>query len=268
MSFPQRSNGFYSQRKEKGISPVSIFVVIFLIGIFALPISRDFLFRLCTPLWNSENAFTSFIDNDLALLKSKQSLVAENNSLQEQIELNQENTMLDTVVRTENDDLKNILNRKPAGQDQILAAIFVKPFLSPYDTLIIDAGTAVGVSVGDRVLANGNFYIGTVSQADNDSAKVTLFSSPGEKIQVLVGANAIEQEATGLGGGNFSIQMPKGSNIAVGDSIILPSISPNIFATVGRIDSEVADSFETIAFRIPVNIDTLQWVEVVPSLNK
>jgi hypothetical protein len=62
--------------------------------------------------------------------------------------------------------------------------------------------------------------------------------------------------------------MPKGSNIAVGDSIILPSISPNIFATVGRIDSEVADSFETIAFRIPVNIDTLQWVEVVPSLNK
>ena len=88
-----------------------------------------------------------------------------------------------------------------------------------------------------------------------------------ETIDVLVGTSTVEKTATGMGGGNFSLQMPVGSNVNIGDPIIIPSISANIFSMVEKIDSEPTDSFETILFKSPVNISELQYVEVVPGDN-
>ena len=171
------------------------------------------------------------------------------------------------ALKNENADLKNILGRKNNSQKEILATILAKPFFSPYDTLVIDLGSADGIAVGDQVIALGNTYIGKISEVYSHSSKVTLYSSSGETIDVLVGTSTVEKTATGMGGGNFSLQMPVGSNVNIGDPIIIPSISANIFSTVEKIDSEPTDSFETVLFKNPVNISELQYVEVVPADN-
>ncbi len=133
---------------------------------------------------------------------------------------------------------------------------------------MIDAGSTNGVSIGNKVMANGNIFIGYVSEVYVNTSKVVLYSSPGEKINVLIGKDAIEKEADGLGGGNFSVEMPAGSNIAVGDSIVMPSISANIFGTVDQVQFKQSDSLETVLFKNPVNISELKWVEVIaPNLN-
>jgi cell shape-determining protein MreC len=267
MNFRQRNNDFERQSGKNKFVLAGFIVIIFII-IFSFRGPRNFLFGIGGPFWGVKNSIANFFSDNIELLKSKSSLIAENNFLKEEIQNNQESQLLSSALKNENDDLKNILGNKNNNQKEILAAILAKPFFSPYDTLLIGVGSADGVSVGDEVLAYGDTYIGYISEVYSNSSKIVLYSSSGETINVLVGADKIEKTATGVGGGNFSLQAPVGSDINIGDPIVVPSISSNIFSTVGKIESKPTDSFETVLFKNPVNISELQFVEVLPAGNK
>lgn len=243
-------------------------VTFFLIVIFSLPWTNDILFKVGSPLWSLKNSVTSFFINNISVLNSKTSLSAENNLLKEQIKSDQINQVLFNLLKTENEELKDILNRKSNSQNILLSAILVKPFLSPYDTFVIDVGEADGVVVLDKVVVDGNIFIGYISEVYDNASKVILYSSPGEKVKVLIGNNNIEKEAIGLGNGNFKVEMPREDDIKEGDSIVIPSIVANIFGIVERIEFKESDSFRNILFKYPININELKWVEVVLSNKK
>ncbi|MBU1122646.1 MAG: hypothetical protein KKF54_08165, partial [Candidatus Omnitrophica bacterium] len=154
-------------------------------------------------------------------------------------------------------------NRKQANQNLLLGAVLVKPFLSLYDTLIIDVGASDNVKVGNQVLAEGNIFIGYISEVYEKTSKVILYSSPEEKTKVLIGDNNIEKEAICLGGNNFKIEVPREIEVKEWDSIVMPSVSTNIFGTVEKIEYKESDSFQNVLFKNPVNILELKWVEVL-----
>ena len=141
-----------------------------------------------------------------------------------------------------------------------LAVILAKPNQSPYDTLVIDVGTEQNLEVGDMVFAFGNVPIGRVSDVNQSSSKVVLFSSSGEKIQVLVGD--ISMEISGRGGGNFEMVLPRDIILQKGDSAILPGIMPYVVGIVETIISDPRDSFQKALLTSPVNIQELKFVEV------
>lgn len=237
--------------------------VIFFVAIFSIPFSRNLLFSVGSPIWYIENSIKNFFSYNLAILDSKNNLLEENAYLKNQLSLKDKEEILFDLLSKENEDLKNILNRKKENQKLLLGAILVKPFLSPYDTLIVDVGSSDGVNVGNRVLVDGNVYIGYVSEVYNNSSKIVLYSSPGEKVKVLIGNNNIEKEATGLGGGNFKVEIPVDIDVAEGDTIIMPSISPNIFGIVEKVEFKESDSFQNVLFKNPSNISELKWVEIL-----
>ncbi len=268
MNFLQRNNNFQSRNNRKKKSPLPIAIIIFLIIIFSFSWTRGLIFNIVSPLWKTRNIISVFVTDNAQVFQSKSSLIAENNSLKSELAGLAQDKILMDQIKGENEDLKNILNRKGLKEKEILAAILIKPFLSPYDTLIIDIGSTDGVSDGDEVLADGNTHIGYISDVYKNSSKVTLYSSPGEKVKVLIGKDAILKEASGLGGGNFSVDMPREAGIQEGDTITIPSISSNIFSVVQKIVYKDTDSFEKVYFTSPVNISELRWVEVIPSVIK
>jgi cell shape-determining protein MreC len=269
MSFLQKSNNEFLVRGDhKKNLFLPIFILIIVIAVFLLPWTRNLLFSVGSPFWSLKNNISTFFSDNINLLNSKKSLIKENNLLKQQIKSNEKNLALYNVLKNENDDLKNILNRKKDGQNFLLSGVLVKPFLSPYDTLIIDVGSSSGVAVKDKVLAEGNTFIGYVSEVYSNNSKVVLYSSPGEKVNVLIGNDNIEKEAVGFGGGNFKVEMPKESNIKEGDNITIPSISTNIFGVVEKIESKESDAFQDVLFKNPVNILELKWVEVLLSDKK
>ena len=69
------------------------------------------------------------------------------------------------------------------------------------------------MTVGEQVFAGSSLPIGTVSDVYSNSSRVTLYSSSGQKVNVLVGKNNIKAEALGQGGGNFVIKIPRGTPI-------------------------------------------------------
>ncbi len=256
-NFPQRNNS------NKNIY-WSVIPILFII-IFYFSWTRNILFNTGTPVWAIKNSISSFFVDNISILNSKISLLNENILLKDQIRVNESKNALYDLIKKENEDLKNILNRNKSNQKLILSTILVKPFLSPYDTLIIDIGEVDGVSIGNKVLVDGNIFIGYISEVYSNTSKVVLYSSPGEKVKVLIGNNNVEKEAIGLGAGNFKIEMPREGDIKEGDSIVMPSISPNIFGVVEKIDFKEADSFQDVLFKNPVNISELKWAEVLLS---
>lgn len=264
MNFKQKNKDFLI-RKDKGTNiffPIAA-VIIFVL-VFSIPWTRKALFSAGSPLWYVKNGINSFLNINADMFKSKLTLIKENQYLKEQIQSKEKEYAMYFLIKKENEDIKNILNRREID-NLLLSAILVKPFLSPFDTLIIDVGEDKGVVVGDKVLADGNVYIGYISEVYNSTSKVVLYSTPGQKVPVLIGENNIEKEAIGLGGGNFKVEIPREIDVKEGDSVVFPSISTNIFGVVERVDFKETSAFQSVLFKNPINISELKWVQVVLS---
>ncbi len=258
MNFPQR-NSYNEKNRKRKLTIISV-VVIFLILIFSTAFGRSILFYLGSPIWKARNDTVSFFSGKSELLKSKLSLIEENNKLKKEISDGSREKALNDIIRKENDDLKSLFGRDNPKKE-ILAAVLEKPFLSPYDTLVIDIGDSHGIAVGDKV-KSADTYIGYISDVYDNTSKVILYSSYGQKVKVLIGKNNIEKEALGYGGGNFRVEVPRETDIKEGDPIVIPSISPNIFAVVEKIEFKENDALENVLFKNNVNASEINWVLV------
>jgi cell shape-determining protein MreC len=143
----------------------------------------------------------------------------------------------------------------------------MRPPGTPYDTLIIDAGKQDGIEQGALVSAGGNSYIGTVSDVYTSTSRVTLFSAPGSSHNVLVmlssrAGTGIPVSLVGDGAGSMSARIPSATPVSVGDYVVVPGIAMAFAGTVSHVDKPAGDSFETLYVNLPVDLFSLQFVEV------
>lgn len=197
-----------------------------------------------------------------AYFYSKKSLSAENENLKLKL-AEQEAKISDyNSVISENLEIKEILGRKQEKANMILAAILAKPNRSLYDTLVIDIGTKNGIQVGQRVFGLGNIPIGRVTETYLASSKVVLYSSPGEKTEVIIGGKDTFMQIVGRGGGNFEMILPRDFVLEKGTTVSLPGLTSYTIGIVQTIISDPRDSFQKALLSSPVNIFELKFVEV------
>lgn len=169
------------------------------------------------------------------------------------------------VLYQENLELKNRLGRSETTA-VILAGVLLRPPATPYDTLIVDAGVAEGVHPGDFVSAGGTMRIGTVGEAYSHTSRVTLFSAPGQTYDVLLRLASTTQivpvSMQGQGSGSFVGQVPAGTPVKVGDSLVFPGIASAFAGTVSSVLFDPKQSFITLYARLPVDLLSLQFVEI------
>ena len=196
-----------------------------------------------------------------AYFLSKNSLLEENEDLRLALEESRVLMLNYNSVLSENNSLKETLSRKNDKTNMILASILEKPNQSPYDTLLVDIGEEEGLETGDMVFAGGFMPIGRVAEISTNSSKIILFSTSGEKTQVVVGDNVF-MEIIGRGGGNFEMILPRDFILQKGDQVTLPGITPYVVGVVETIISDPRDSFQKALLTSPVNVQELKFVEV------
>jgi len=258
MNYPQ-----HPKRKRK---TALIVLIIVIVGVFIInPPVPHFVTRVVhsvgTPLWNAKNTASFWLSDVSSLLQSKGKLIEENQALRRELKRTELRALSSSLFEEENKSLKEILHRS-IKKDYILAVVLLRPSLSPYDTFIIDTGEEEGVSIGDFALVS-KVVIGSVTEVFTKTATVTLFSSPGRKVNVIIGPSRLPAEAEGQGGGNFKILLPREIDVTEGDSITIPDINPDIFGIVEHIDREATDAFQTILFKNPINMNEVYFIEVV-----
>ena len=193
---------------------------------------------------------------------SKSYLYNQNQKLQAEVMFDDARMANYDSIVSDNASLKEILGRKDVKATMTVAGILSLPNQSPYDTLLIDAGLMEGVKIGDTVFALGDVPIGRISDVYSNSAKVILFSNPGETTQAMITNGNTSVEVVGRGGGNFEIDLPKGFVLAVGDQVDLPGINPFVLAIVQKIISDPRNPSVKALLASPVNIENLKFVEV------
>ena len=211
------------------------------------------------PLWSVEDAFMSRFSNFFALLHSKTQLAEENQRLHATLDMISLEALTRDQLRDENESLKSQLGRNPEYA-LILGRVLAAPPVSPYDTLIVDAGEEHGVQLDMDVLTDGDFKIGKVTRVWKRSSLVTLYSAPDVELSVAVGSSSIPAIARGTGGGNFRITLPRGVAVSVGNLVNIPALAPEYAGLVSAIDQPAGSSLENIFVTLPVNITQLKWV--------
>lgn len=227
------------QPKKRGFgvieTSVAIFLVLILVGVgilFGQPIANSF-YSLQRMIFMQDGAVVSQVAEN-ALVMSLQS---------------------------ENNQLRGLLGRSADKKNMTLSAVLVRPPQTPYDSIVIDAGSGMGLKVGDTIYAEMNFAIGKVVEVSERTATVTLFSSAGQKASVLIGSSTTAVLVEGRGGGNFYIKLPRNIEIAVGDPVVWPDIQTILLGSVDVVDLGSGDAFANVYFRSPININTLRYVQ-------
>ena len=165
-------------------------------------------------------------------------------------------------------ELKARLGRD-AEVKRILAGVLLHPPATPYDTLVIDAGEAEGVAVGDVVSAGGTVVLGTISEVYTHAARVVLYSAPGQKYDAFLHhtnpsgtGGTVPLAVEGQGGGSLQARLPAGTPVSAGDTALLPGIAGGLSAAVSRVEHAAGESFSTVYFSLPADIFALRFVEV------
>ncbi len=149
---------------------------------------------------------------------------------------------------------------------EVLGVILSRPPRTPYDSLVIDIGEDEGLMEGDLVYADRDYIIGQIGEVRSSTSVVKLYSSPDQKIDVLIGSSTTPVVAEGRGGGNFYIKIPKNIVINEGDQIVAPGIREHVFGTAERVDTDEGEAYSHVYFKLPVNIYSLHYVQVKKSV--
>jgi len=257
-------------------------IVVLILFYFRLPIFRglsSFSHTVFRPVLVVGGGIGEKFSNMGAYFKFKSQLQKENKNLKLELDTEKARASNYNSILDENLRLKGILGRTQKEGEKsnlIVSAILSKPNQSLYDTLIIDVGEKYGIKEGDLVLALGNVPIGKVSLVYANSSKVILFSNPKEKTDVVVAGKfvyvddldaeggGVFTQVVGRGGGNFEMVLPRDLTLLKGTEVHLPGITPYVVGVVETIISDPRDAYQKALLVSPVNIQELNFVEVVP----
>ncbi|MCI0619688.1 rod shape-determining protein MreC [Candidatus Wolfebacteria bacterium] len=222
---------------------------------------RGFALTLARPVWQARLSASVAAGGVFGVFASKVALERENALLYEELQKTQLILMRARVALRENRNLKSLLGR--AGEyEYTLAWVLARPADTPYDTLIIDAGSVEGVQTGDRVFSEALVALGTVAEVFGRTSRIALFSSPGTETGVVFPESGLVATARGEGGGNFVVRVLEDEMIVEGTPVVLPGVSPTTIGVVHSVERVRGDVFMTVRFRTPVNLSTVLRVLV------
>ena len=215
--------------------------------------TRSAVYFLARPIWYISNNISNSLSSVSEFFSFRNTLVSKVDSLESKvISLNLKLADYDQILK-ENQSLKTMLGRSDTT-GKTLAIVLSSPPQSPYDTLVIDAGSADGLKVGNWVLSEGNTMIGFVSDITTHTSLVTLLSKAGDKHFLVLERTKTHYEMTGQGGGNMIMLVPKEADILWGDTFIYPDLSPLVVGSVYYIDSDPQNSFKTVYIKMASGI--------------
>lgn len=214
---------------------------------------------LATPFWRAGGAATTASGSIASLFGDKAVLTEERDALAREVAaLKEQNAIL--TARTV--DLERLLGGRTEASAGILAGVLVRPPVSPYDTLVIDQGTEAGIAVGKRVYGAGGIPLGVIESVSSKSARVLLYSAPGQVTEGWVGVSRTPVSLEGASAGAFRTSVPRERIVSVGEEVYLPGPGAVPMGTVVRVDTDPSSPQAVIHVRPRTSPFSLTWVTV------
>jgi cell shape-determining protein MreC len=157
---------------------------------------------------------------------------------------------------------KYLVSTTTRVQNRKLYSVLIRPGLVSHDIMIVDIGLDDKIYSGDKVYGYNNIEIGFVSHIFSDKAQVILYSSDSIESQVYIGSSNIVATAEGRGGGQFFVDLPKGSSVNIGDTVSTSKLSNSLLGVVKSVIDDPSSPFIRVIITYPFNIYSLRWVQI------
>lgn len=191
---------------------------------------------------------------------SRNAILAENQALSSEVARLSEAEYALRALQKEHDALRAVLSLPEHGE--AVAAPIVSSFrASPYGTFLIGAGEKAGVQPGALVLTEHGFIVGRVEDVSQHSSLARLLFAPGERVDVVVGSASLSLEGRG---GSARVEVPQGVEVVKGDVVIAPHWEGRPVGVIAHVESDVAQAYNTAHVALPVNINAIRFVLLVP----
>lgn len=253
-----------SRKKSKKVFFIFVVVVLFLIvaGILTTrapgPLSSA-MHTIGLPFWKVGVFLSNNVNIVPGFLRTKTALVAENDALKSELLISREKIMNFEVLGAEHARLLEEFGRI-GNQGKTIATVLVRPPQTPYDMLILDAGSTDGVSSGDAVYTMGGIILGTVSEVAANSSNVTLFTRTDLQTEAFFERTNLAVTLRGIGGGTFEVEVPLEADVLKDDVLIVPKLEPSIVGVVSLVESSVKNAFKRVLIQTPANISYTRFV--------
>jgi len=268
-----------SREKKYWYESWGIIAVALILAIMISP-ARIFASRLAvliaTPFWYTGQYIVTGTESFASGFSNKQKLLAENEALKSEIATIKERLAYLSVLKDENNNLKNLISRRsntafssttsfrlcPPTETAIGGVVILSPEKSYYNSMLIDVGRDDGISKGDRVYTFGDIVLGTVCDVFSDKSRVILYSAAKVITPVFLGKENTSISIEGDGAGTFIAKLPKSVTLSKGDRATLPSDKLSLVAMVEQVKTSEDAPFATIYLKSPANLYSLKWVYV------
>jgi len=250
-------------KRKRFFTPfVFLLLLLIILLLFLLPIKPFFLSSLGSlgyPIWKAKASLSEKLFLG-ALIKTRISLVAENQSLREDLLAAELKAKENEILKEE---LKILQPFFKETSSEFYSLVLAKPPQTPYDTLIIDIGQS-NFKGGERVFFE-SVLLGEITEILGRTAKVRLYSSGGVETKASIGRIGISVTAVGKGGGNFESRVHDEAEIEKGDFVIAADMVGKFLGQVEGVEENPTSAFKLIFFRFPLSISDLRWVTVEKS---
>ena len=235
-----------------------VLVLIFAILRFLLP---GVLVAVASPLWGAGSSLTAGVGNVGSFFSDKATLTNERDRLlADNAAYYAKNAALDARVK----DLERLLGDRTESVNGILAGVLSRPPVSPYDVLIVDAGSDVQVSVGSRVDGPGGMPLGEVESVTKSSARILLYSTPSKETESWIGEARIPVTLVGEGSGAMSAVVAREAGIAVGDLVYASGPGALPVGSVTAVENDPSSPRSRVDIRPLLNPFSVTWVTIAP----
>lgn len=242
---------------------ILVLTIIFIAGAVFFSFLDGIVISVAAPVWKGENIIVRNLRNGMTWFGSQRFLSEENRALKEELSSLELKSLSLSEEQTQKNILLELLGRKLESK-AIVAAVLTHPTQTPYDIIVIDAGSDDSIVIDSEVFLPEGPILGKVSELFPRKAKVKLFSASGEKTNAVLERNNVPITLVGAGGGNFTLALPHDVAIEKGDKIFSAGIVPSLLATVWEISVKPTDSFKEVLANSPANIFTIRFVFVTP----
>lgn len=232
-------------------------LIVFMLQLFAPGI----LAGAAAPVWRLGNGATDAMRSLTAVFGNAPSLAKERDRLaEENLALHEENRTLTGRVT----DLERLIGTTSPQGTRIVAGVLARPPVSPYDTLIVGAGSSAGIKDGALAYGPGGVPIGKVAGVTVETARIELFSMSGRTTEGWIGEKRIPVTLTGKGAGAFEATLPRNSGVAQFDVVYVPGPGALPIGTVVKVDSNPSSPRDTVFVAPYANLFSMTWVELSP----
>lgn len=165
-----------------------------------------------------------------------------------------------SYITEENAELRALLSA--SSSPRILAGVIARPPYTPYDTFILDKGSADGIVEHAPVFYGTGVALGYVHSVFPHMAFVTLFSSPGVESTVYLFGSRLFTTAYGEGGGVVHLSVPQGIPLTKGSAVVLPSLDTGVLGVVDDIQSIATEPEQHAYVTLSVPLQSIRLVSV------